>query len=222
MNTTEPLSELTASDLMSGDVITIPQDCFLRAAAELLFRNQIGGAPVVDPEGRCIGMLSATDFVRWVKDGAQGAEEVPPPPCPYQVKGRLLTGGEALICTLSEGYCPLQELWPTTGGSHTTLCLLPEGAARDPGRAARNSLVRGVCRAMTADLVTVAAEAPLAELVRFMIDAHVHRLVVVDGQHRPIGIVSCIDVLAALARSASRAEGSDGVGRKREGAAVPG
>jgi CBS domain-containing protein len=34
-----------------------------------------------------------------------------------------------------------------------------------------------------------------------MIDAHIHRVIVVDEEERPIGIVSNTDVLAALAYS---------------------
>ena len=59
---------------------------------------------------------------------------------------------------------------------------------------------------MTAD-ATVEAEAPLSVLARALIDAHVHRLIVVDQQHGPIGIVSRLDVLAALARPVRSAGG---------------
>src|SRR5690242_179750 len=61
---TKPLLAQTAADLMSGPVRTIPQHMSLREAARLLAREHISGAPVVDLGGRCVGMLSATDFVR--------------------------------------------------------------------------------------------------------------------------------------------------------------
>jgi len=112
---------------MSRDVIPIPEEMSLRAAAELLFEHQISGAPVVDTDGRCIGVLSAVDFMHWAKEGGHGAEDVPLPACPYQVKGRLLTGEEAVICTLFEGGCPFQEMRPTLGGGHTGICRLPCG-----------------------------------------------------------------------------------------------
>jgi CBS-domain-containing membrane protein len=34
-----------------------------------------------------------------------------------------------------------------------------------------------------------------------MIDAHIHRIIVVDKKQRPIGIVSSTDLLAAMAYS---------------------
>jgi CBS domain-containing protein len=65
------LFRLCAADLMSRNVKTIPFDMPLQAAARLLSEARISGAPVVDSHGRCLGVLSATDFVHWVKDGGQ-------------------------------------------------------------------------------------------------------------------------------------------------------
>jgi CBS domain-containing protein len=56
---------LTAADLMTVPVRTIPQEMPLREAARLLHRANISGAPVVDGEGRCVGVLSSSDFVTW-------------------------------------------------------------------------------------------------------------------------------------------------------------
>ena len=52
---------------------------------------------------------------------------------------------------------------------------------------------------MTADPVTVSPWRGLRDLARLMLDAHIHRLVVVDEQRWPSGIVSSTDILAAVA-----------------------
>jgi len=195
----KPLLALTASDLMSRDVIPIPEEMSLRAAAELLFEHQISGAPVVDTDGRCIGVLSAANFMHWPKEGGHGAEDVSLPACPFQVKGRLLTGEEAVICTLVEGGCPFQEMRPTLGGGHTGVCRRPSGVRSVWQQVTKNLPVTAVRNYMTPDVVTVGPQTPLPELVRTMIDAHIHRLIVVDGQRRPIGVVSSTDILGALA-----------------------
>ncbi len=57
------LLALTAADLMTTPVKTIPQEMTLREAANLLSRSDIRGAPVVDAGGRCVGVLSSADFV---------------------------------------------------------------------------------------------------------------------------------------------------------------
>jgi CBS domain-containing protein len=192
---------------MSRDVVTISQDTPLRAAAELFFQRRIGEAVVVDAGGRCVGMLSATDLLRWTLHGAGGRKDVPPPACLYQVKGQLLTGADAVICTRAPGSCPLQELRPMTGGRHTAVCRLQEGVVSDWQEVSGGRHASAVRRYMTADVPTVVAKAPLSVLAQTVINSHAHRLIVVDPQCRPIAAVSCLDVLAALARPARSAEG---------------
>jgi CBS domain-containing membrane protein len=156
--TTKSLLDLTAADLMSRDVITIPQHTSLRAAAHTLARANVSGAPVTDATGRCIGVLSATDLVRWL-DG------------PEQAARRRFSSTRC--------FCSDWEV--------IEFETLPEEA---------------VSRYMTADPVTARPEVRLGELARRMLDAHIHRLIVLDERGRPIGIVSTTDVLAAVAREA--------------------
>jgi CBS-domain-containing membrane protein len=61
---------------------------------------------------------------------------------------------------------------------------------------------------MTADPVTATPETPVGALARRMLDAHVHRLIIVDTAGRPVGIVSSTDVLAAVAREAAGPQGA--------------
>jgi len=65
MLTASRLLDLTAEVLMSRAVVAIPEDMSLRAAAHLLAQVGVSGAPVVDPLGRCVGVLSKTDLVRF-------------------------------------------------------------------------------------------------------------------------------------------------------------
>lgn len=190
---------LRATDLMSRAVVTISEGMSLREAAQVLFQNQISGAPVVDASGRCIGVLCASDFVRWAREVGHGAEDVSLPACPYQVKGRLLTGEEAVLCTLAEGCCPLQEIRPTTAGRHTAVCRQPSGVVSDWQQVTEKLPLGTVRRYMTADVVSAAPQTPLPELARMMIDAHIHRVIVVDAERKPVGVVSSTDLLAAMA-----------------------
>jgi len=52
---------------------------------------------------------------------------------------------------------------------------------------------------MTPDPVTVTPDTNITDLARMMLDAHIHRVIVIDGERRPVGIVSTTDVLAAVA-----------------------
>jgi CBS domain-containing protein len=125
------LHSLTAKDLMNHEVVTVPQDMTLQEAARLLAKEQISGVPVVDAEGRCVGVLSATDFLAlWAMEGEPTDAEVR--------------------------------------------------------------------RHMTADPVMVGPATSITELAWMMINAHIHRVIVVNEQEKPIGVVSSTDVLAAV------------------------
>jgi CBS-domain-containing membrane protein len=158
-NNNKPLLNLTARDLMSTDVESIPQWMSLPVAARMLSRAHISGAPVVDGDGHCLGVISTTDFMTWAEnDEAASKDEVP-------------------------GAC-----------AHSAWQMIQ--AEDVPG-----NLVR---RYMTANPVTVAPETPIGELVQKMVDAHIHRVIVVDKENKPLGIISSTDVLAAIANTASR------------------
>lgn len=153
--TTKPLLTLTAADLMSGPVITIPKEMSLQGAAHMLTRFSISGAPVVDNEGRCVGVLSTRDFLSWAEKGEHANE-----------RNR---GGVA------DAHTAWQVLDVQT---------LPKDE---------------VARYMTADPVTVSPALGITDVARIMTDAHIHRVIVVDGRDRPVGLVSSTDILAAVA-----------------------
>jgi CBS domain-containing membrane protein len=155
MTTMKPLVSLCADDLMSPDLIVIPEQMSLQGAARTLSRAQVSGAPVVDGNNRCVGMLSAVDFLHWAENGGKSAAK----------------------CDCSDtAWKPWQMLDK------------PEHAA---------TLVGDV---MTRNPVTTSRRTTIGALARMMLDAHIHRILVVDHDGKPVGIVSSTDILAALAR----------------------
>jgi CBS domain-containing protein len=151
----EPLLEMIAADLMTTPVRTIPQETSLREAAHLFIRDRISGAPVVDATGRCIGVLSSSDFVTWAGKDGNG-----------KVVHFIAPWGEMIDIDDS-----------------------PDNEIR---------------HYMTAQPVTVAPTTPIGELAQKMVDAHIHRVLVVVDQNRPQGIVTSTDILAAVDRAAQR------------------
>jgi CBS domain-containing membrane protein len=63
--TLQPLTTLTAGDVMSRDVVSVSHETSLREAGRLLILHHISGLPVVEPGGTCIGVLSTSDLLRW-------------------------------------------------------------------------------------------------------------------------------------------------------------
>lgn len=53
----------TAADIMTKDVITVRTDLGVVEAAQLLLDKGINGAPVVDDDGRVVGILCQSDLV---------------------------------------------------------------------------------------------------------------------------------------------------------------
>jgi CBS domain-containing protein len=56
----------TAQDMLTGLGLVIPHGLSVRAAANLLKSAGASAAPVVDGDGRCIGLFSLADYRRWV------------------------------------------------------------------------------------------------------------------------------------------------------------
>ena len=57
----------TASDIMSTTVVTLSPDTDITTAARVLLEKDINGAPVVDDQGRLVGLLCQSDLVRLQK-----------------------------------------------------------------------------------------------------------------------------------------------------------
>jgi acetoin utilization protein AcuB len=58
------LSTIKVKQIMVDDPITIPFDYTVEEAAEILLGNKISGAPVVDREGKVVGIITKADIFR--------------------------------------------------------------------------------------------------------------------------------------------------------------
>jgi CBS domain-containing protein len=65
------MREITASDLMNPEVFTVPDTLTVRELARFLVDNDVTGAPVVDREGRMIGVVSVVDVADAVAGGPE-------------------------------------------------------------------------------------------------------------------------------------------------------
>jgi CBS domain-containing protein len=133
----------------------IPLHMSLRDAARVLSRARITGAPVVDAAGRCVGVLSSTDFVRVAETGGEA----------YTVHCTRPLGIDGNWQVVDLEFLPNDEV-----GWH-----------------------------MTRDAVTAPATARVTELARLMRRARIHRVVILDEERHPVGIVSSSDILGAVA-----------------------
>lgn len=148
-----PLLTRNAASLMSQPVVLIPKEMSLQGAAHLLAQAKVSGGPVVDKDGRCIGVVSATDFLNLTE------------------KGKVPT------------HCKHDSIysWQIVEAEEELEGCVEEYMNHDP--------------------VTISPKTLIGEIARMMIDAHIHRVIVVDELNRPVGIVSSTDILAAIAQA---------------------
>jgi CBS domain-containing protein len=204
--TIKSLLTLTAGDLMSRDLVLLTEDMPLREAARLLVQNQIGGAPVLDAQGKCVGVISVTDFLRIAEQRVDVTKPTSPPlpvTCSFQTKHRMPDGREVILCNLPPGVCPIQGTQKSPDGKELVVCRQPRCVVVDWQIVALENLpTHEVRNYMTPDPVMVKPDVSVRNLARRMIDAHIHRIIVVDDEDKPIGIVTSTSLLAAMAYAA--------------------
>lgn len=203
--TNTPITSLTAMDLMTRDLIFLRPDMPLRDAARLLWRERITGAPVVDERGKCVGVLSAADFLRWMlNETRRSAEARQPLTCSFL---RRLSASDYYACSVLPNVCPFQRVQPGPDGAAMIRCSQPHCVPTDWQLVNQEKVpTEAVSQFMTVDPVTVRPNTSIQAVAQLMLDAHIHRVIVVDEGTRPVGIVSSTDIIAAVARlSAGRA-----------------
>jgi CBS domain-containing protein len=153
----ERLLSLRVCDVMNSPVATIAETASMADAARVMAEREITGMPVVDAQGRCVGMLSATDFAMREHRLAQGEQQ-------------LFCGWEHALAKPSDE-APFQI----------------ETIAADR-----------VSEHMSPAVQTISQSATVINAARVLCREHIHRLVIIDADDRPVGLVSSLDVVAAL------------------------
>ena len=54
---------LTAKDIMTNNVITVRKDTLVNDLAEVLWKNKISGAPVLDEDGNVVSVVTESDLI---------------------------------------------------------------------------------------------------------------------------------------------------------------
>ncbi len=154
------LGILTAHDVMTGNVVCVREADTIDTAIDVLRANHITGAPVVDEQGKLVGILSLNDLITAPNDGS--ADESLPTP--------LAHGAD-------------RNTWDLFERTGRVIAHASEQKAGDR---------------MSRQVMSVTENASLVDIARAMCDGHWHRVPVVDNAGSLTGIISTMDVLAAL------------------------
>jgi CBS domain-containing protein len=153
------LQSLRVSDVMNRQVVPVGVHQTMREAAAIFVQHHISGAPVVDEEGRCVGVLSAADFVH--RDRPTGQETT-----------TLAAGETAVVRHTPNGPWELQDESPDLVSAH-----------------------------MAPAVQSVTAQTSLVEAARMMCTQHIHRLPVLDAAGHPQGMITSLDIVAAVVQA---------------------
>ena len=152
----ERLRSLSVGDVMNHAVVEISANQTMSEAAASFIEKGVAAAPVVDEQGRCVGILSSADFLK--RDSSD----------PSASGGRL----------------SMQE--------HQ---LVEVGDQRRHVMEIAQDMVSGY---MTESVQSIDVDTSLLKAATIMNQQHIHRLPVIGKDSRVIGLVSTMDVVAAL------------------------
>ena len=147
----ERLLNMRVEQVMATDVIAIREDSSMYQAAKVMRDCGITGAPVVDNFGRCVGVVSASDFVESKIEESCG-------------------------------------------------CVTHVATSYDRSGLTRTEVLDNDCvRAhMSPKVQSIREHRSIVDAGRLMCEEHVHRLLVIDRQGRPVGIITSLDLVSAL------------------------
>lgn len=178
---------LTVRDVMTEDLVTVTPTTTLREAAEAMSEEHVSGLPVVE-DGEAVGVVTATDILTFAAD-APGVE----------IDRRRSSGLDRFPDgrQWEEGAEPPEDAYFTERWEDEAVSfgeMLP-----DTDRPEWNVLEEHqAAEVMTRSLHTISADDGIRDAARAMLEARVHRLLVVDGD-RLLGVVSTTDVMEAVA-----------------------
>ncbi len=156
----ERLLSLRVGDVMTASPFLLNANVTMADAAQTLRQHRVTGAPVTDDQGKCVGMLTAVDFMT-----------------------HLLSAPMASGVAADDAENVLVQDAP--GEPYHVETLDPDNV--------QNFMSEGV--------VTIPRESPIIDAARMMCRSHIHHLVVLDGERRPAGVISSLDLVAAMIKA---------------------
>ncbi len=160
------LGTLAAKDVMTRQLITVEETAKIADAIQSLKEHHVSGAPVIDDQGKLVGILSLADLVSPSPAGSDNQNQPP--------------------TALAHGYADF-----------TTWDLFDRANPVDQETATETVGTR-----MSRSITSVTDDAPLIEVARAMCNGHWHRVPVVNSEGALCGIISTMDVLAAMVNAA--------------------
>ena len=181
---------MRVGELMTRDVLTVGPEETLRDVASLLATEHIGGVPVVAGE-EVVGVISAADVLDFDADTPGAPTERVQQTAgfgesPEDLAADVEAGDEATAAYFT-------DFWEEVGAD----VVEPFERGESPEWSALDEHVAS--EVMTRVVFSVAPDVEVREAARRMLDADVHRALVIDAEGRLVGVFTSLDVLRAVA-----------------------
>lgn len=163
--------ELVARDVMTTEVTTICQDVPVEELIHLFRVSHFSGIPVVDADGRAVGLVSETDVLRAL------AYTVGPP------------GSGEFATNLQKGKRRISSVLLDA--------VIDPGDVR-AAHVLKGLLARPVLELMTPVVHACRPEAPIVEVCEMMVWKEIRRVIVTDQAQRVVGMISSIDLIRRM------------------------
>ena len=157
-----------AKDLMSEKVVCVKPEATVHDLIKILVKNHIHGVPVVNKEGKLVGVVSKTDIVEFDKEAGK----------------KQKTG------TRSSFYVDNGGNGDGDGDGKLMKALDESVKVKDLGK----TTVKDI---MTACVITAQTTDTIDRLAKIMYDEKVHRVVILEKKC-VVGVVSTLDILHAV------------------------
>jgi CBS domain-containing protein/osmotically-inducible protein OsmY len=199
--------DLVRAAMSAPAVVATPEEDVAEAAARMV-ASRIGCLPVV-VHGRLVGMLTTTDLL-----GDQVARKFERP-AGEELRAADVMSTNVLTALLDDPLLEVADMMAWKGVRHlpivdgegrlagivsdrdlrTALGVPAEALAQWGSALGRD---RAVHEVMARDVEAVRPDQPLSQVIASMVSRNVGAVPVVDAERRPVGIISYLDVLAAL------------------------
>ena len=177
---------LRVKDVMTSEVFKLTENTSVADAIDILTQRRIGGAPVVDSEGKVIGIVTDSDIIKLLKEQAETLRKSEKTEERYEAhQGRESVALDFLSFATLDW---LWDLWNMRSVGNVFKALQ------------ESEMLVGttVKRIMTSKVVTVSEDEPLRVVPELMNRHSINRIPVVDAANHLIGIVARADVIKAL------------------------
>jgi len=175
---------LRARDLMTRSPITVDEQTTVGQLCDLLQEKNINGAPVVDRQGRLVGVVTQEDIIYGTMGhpmfAAGGSSDTSP-------AGRQ-RGGKRVVAMLREGRLRPAPSPPPRAGEKPFW----SDVHRPP-----DPMETPVSAIMTSPAISADEETPVSDLCRIMWNLRIHRIPILR-RGRVTGLVSSMDLCRAI------------------------